>query len=98
MWLSVVKTFTTPSEWPTGNGRNTNALIMPKTVVFAPIPRTRARNATIEKAGYLKSIRIAKRRSLIIELLRPQRFDWVNQSGAPGGEETSQQSSQPKNR
>src|ERR1051325_4471456 len=66
MWLSVVKTFTTCSEWPTGNGRNSNALMMPKTVVFAPIPRTKARNATIEKARYLTSIRKAKRRSFII--------------------------------
>src|SRR5260370_6561599 len=40
--------------------------MIPKTVVFAPIPRTRARKATMEKAGYLTSIRKAKRRSFII--------------------------------
>src|SRR5204863_10065142 len=43
--------------------------MIPKTVVFAPIPRTRARKATMEKAGYLTSIRKAKRRSFIIIII-----------------------------
>src|SRR5215470_6744867 len=82
MWLSVVKTFTTSSEWPTGNGRSTRALMIPKTVVFAPIPRTRARKATIEKAGYLKSIRIAKLRSVIIGLLGTESDDGIDARSA----------------
>src|ERR1051325_3644956 len=60
--------------------------MIPKTVVFAPIPRTRAKKATSENAGYLKSIRIAKRRSLIINFTRSgeQRLDRHVKRGGPG--------------